>query len=195
VTLFLVGPGRSPSDRRSHSDLPTMPFPVECPASSLPNGQPSVARSLPESLSDRPGERLSSPRKRRTVTGGPARAENTIAQFASRILLPPSLYRFIASTILSSVGGRETLLRARSCEWKMGSSIMKKPIVRTSKKNRDRTDACDRLADAAISQETKGIMRYLAMRWRTLVEKSGPRTKQINSELRATVPLAERIVS
>jgi hypothetical protein len=45
--------------------------------------------------------------------------------------------------------------------------------------------ACERLARSASSPETREIMRYLAMRWRTLAEEDEAKLRPSEPEVRA----------
>lgn len=61
-------------------------------------------------------------------------------------------------------GGRETLLRSRSNETErrvVGHSKLPQDFI-------DRAEACERMAEDAVSAETRETMRYLALRWRML---------------------------
>jgi hypothetical protein len=71
--------------------------------------------------------------------------------------------------------------------------VMMKPVLRTLREYRDRAAACERLADDAVSPETRETMLYLAMRWRTLADEADakPRARPINSELHPLPPSSE----
>jgi hypothetical protein len=46
------------------------------------------------------------------------------------------------------------------------------PSPKTPQDYRNRTEACERLAQTAISEETREIMLYLASRWRSLADQA-----------------------